>query len=205
MRAPRSVAATIVILCVLTALPASAGQEIPQEIGPQEDAENMAYSLGRIQDQYSNPAFAAYFWTQTLETYSAGASDQLQHPDRPMRQRRAVGTGWQHDGSIPSRLGAARDPGAHRVQEPLRSPDHRQHLGAPFAVPRSGHRQACDGSLSLGGHHDRVDPGIRGDVLVGCAGSRRGRLRRHDVRRPGPGSERDVRSQPRRLAVVQRG
>lgn len=84
MRSARSVVATIVALCVLTALPASAGQDLSRQIGPQEDAENMTYAMGRIRDQYSNPAFAAYFWTQTLETYSAGASDQLQHPDRPM-------------------------------------------------------------------------------------------------------------------------
>ena len=80
MRSARTIAAAIIgISCLLTAIPVAA-----QTPGPQEDAENMAYSLGRIRDQYSNPAFGAYFWTQTLETYSAGASDQLQHPDRPM-------------------------------------------------------------------------------------------------------------------------
>lgn len=80
MRPARYLAGAIAALCLAGAVPAVAADDV----GPQEDADNMAYSLGRIRDQYANPAFAAYFWTQTIQTYPAGASDQAQHPDRPI-------------------------------------------------------------------------------------------------------------------------
>lgn len=49
-----------------------------------DDLDNAVRAHGRLQDQFTNPAFQRAHGLETLETYPAGLSDQAEHPDRPM-------------------------------------------------------------------------------------------------------------------------
>ena len=159
---------------------------------------------GRMVDQQTNPAFHAAMAAHTPGTFLGGVSDQLAHPDRPMLTLDQAVPGGQQRRPLPHRLGPAGTGrvDADRVHQPVRRPHHRAHVDPAHAVHRPGHGAGQLRSVPDGRDHDRVDPGVRGDVPVGRPGPGRGRVRGDDLRRPGPGPVRDLRPPPRRLAVV---
>jgi len=50
----------------------------------QRDVDNMVRAHGRLQDQYTNPAFHQELQWATLDTFTDNLIDQGTHPDRPM-------------------------------------------------------------------------------------------------------------------------
>lgn len=85
----RRIVLSVVLACAFTAAPLSPSIAEP---GPapgspawiMRDTANMEYATGRMQDEYANPAYGRYFWTETVGNFPANVSDQLHHPDRPM-------------------------------------------------------------------------------------------------------------------------
>lgn len=53
-------------------------------MAPADDFDNFMRANGRLEDQYSNPAFLADLGNETLTVYSENIADQLEHPDRPI-------------------------------------------------------------------------------------------------------------------------
>ena len=87
---------------------------------------------------------------------------------------------------VPQGLERPPRPEVRRVlHQPLRRPASRRRLRA--AAGRQG-------PLPRGRDHHRVDPGLREDVRVAGRGPGRARLRRHHLRRAGPGHQRDASS-----------
>ena len=48
------------------------------------DAQNIAHSMGRMPDEYANPAFTRTFWTQTPSNYLGAIAHQADDPSRPI-------------------------------------------------------------------------------------------------------------------------
>ena len=105
-----------------------------------------------------------------------------------------------------------RRPG-HVLVERRRRPRLPRRRAAPRLLPLAHRREAPGSHLGHRGSrpaarrrdHDRIDPGVRPDVLVGGARARRARLRRDDLRRAGPGPVGDVRPRARRHLPDPRG
>ncbi|MPZ71044.1 MAG: hypothetical protein GEU71_16200, partial [Actinobacteria bacterium] len=74
---------TIAALCLSLLILAPVGGALAQA-APEDDAANMAHSLGRLQDMYTNVDMTVRFQTEMPSSYLGNIADQLQHPTEPI-------------------------------------------------------------------------------------------------------------------------
>ena len=70
-------------LAAVAAAPVVAPTPAPVAADEVDDVDNALRAHGRLQDQYTNPAYPVALPQESPETFVGGLSDQLEHPDRP--------------------------------------------------------------------------------------------------------------------------
>lgn len=78
--------ATVGALAAAPAVPPphAPGHGAPPAVDEADEVDNALRAHGRLQDQYTNPAFHRALALEAPEQFVAGTTDQAEHPDRPM-------------------------------------------------------------------------------------------------------------------------
>ena len=163
---------------------------------PRDDLQNIADAYGRITGpggQLQNPAYLPALVAASTARTVEQLLTQAASPTRLALTAGNLVPGLERRQPAARRLGAA-PAGSRggRLHEPVRRPAARHRLPPAARRPRPLHRRAADRAVPRRGAHRGLGAGLGGHVRVARPGPRRARLRRADLRRAGPGHQRDA-------------